>query len=254
MSEKKTSLNPSLKPEEPQGLKEQVKAWIKDFIDVIVTLGVILIILRVLLGAQMIVPLVVITTGSMVHHAGDYSWMEWLNSHGIAYERISEMPLGNGFNVGDMMVTMRPDVKLGDVIIYERDFVYGKAGMEPIIHRVVGIVQVNNNTVAGFEGTLDCFKEEDFSTFIQYVEDCRSRQKECNYPKVPETDPYRFYITKGDANSASDQCATYGNTPMRIALPVNEAQVPAKAWLRLPYIGWLKLILNALIRLLTLRF
>lgn len=234
----------------PRGYKETLKVWFKDLVDVVVTLAIILIILRILLGSQTIVPLVVVTTGSMIHHSGDNSWMIWLNERGITNDSISGMSLGGGFNVGDMMVTIRPEAKLGDVVIYERDFIYGNPSMEPIIHRVVGIVYVNNSKVVGVEGTTDCLKEEDFDKYIGYVEGCRNKIPTCPYPKVPESSSYRFYITKGDANSASDQCAPL----LKISIPVNEAQVPARAWIRLPYIGWLKLILNSVIRILTLRF
>jgi len=244
---------PEEKEDKKAGLtrhKESLKEWLRDLVDVLVTLGVILVILRVLLGAHMIVPLVVVTTGSMVHHEGSNSWIAWLNERGVANETVMEMPLGGGFNVGDMMVTMRPEAGLGDVIIYQRDSVYGSPDMEPIIHRVVGIVYVNESRVVGHEGTLDCFGEDDFQKYVGYVDECRVNMTGCPYPAVPESASYRFYITKGDANTASDQCAPL----MKISIPVNEAQVPAKAWLRLPYVGWLKLIMNAVIRLLTFRF
>jgi signal peptidase I len=225
--------------------REKVESWIRDFIDVALTLAVTLILLKVLFGAQMIVPLVVVTTGSMVHHEGDNSWIHWLNDRGVGNDTINNMPFTGGFNPGDMMVVMRPEANIGDVIIYERDFIYGSAGMEPIIHRVVGIVYVNDSRVVGSEGTLDCFKNEDFNKYIEYVDKCRVQSAGCPYPSVPKTNSYKFYLTKGDANAVLDQCASKNN----ISIPVNEAQIPAKALVRLPYVGWLKLILNEILRI-----
>lgn len=226
------------------GFMESLRAWLRDLVDVVVTLGVILVILRVTLGSRMLVPLVVVTSGSMVHQPFDSSWIAWLNERGVSNETVFQMPFGGGFNQGDMIVTIRPEVKLGDVVIYERDFVWGSPSMEPIIHRVVGIVYVNESEVVGVEGTLDCLSEGDFSVYIGYVGDCRNGRT-CYYPSVPESASYRFYVTKGDANRMSDQCAT----PVRISLPVNEAQIPARGWIRLPYIGWLKLFLNEILRI-----
>lgn len=226
------------------GWGDSLGEWARDFIDVAVTLAVILVILRVALGSKMLVPLVVVTSGSMVHHEGDNSWIAWLNDRGVVNDTIGEMPFGGGFNQGDMIVTMRPEVKLGDVIIYERDFLWGSPALEPIIHRVVGVVHVNGSRVVGVEGTLDCLDVAGFDAYIRYVEDCRSGRT-CYYPRVPESGSYSFYLTKGDANTASDQCST----PVRISLPVNEAQIPARGWLRLPYVGWIKLFLNYLLRL-----
>jgi len=237
--------------------REVLASWIRDFIEVALTLSVTLILLRVLLGAQMIVPLVVVTTGSMIHSEGDNSWIFWLNERGIGNDTIRDMPLTGGFNPGDMMIVMRPEVKLGDVIIYERDFIYGKLGLEPIIHRVVGIVYVNDSKVVSTEGTLDCFKKDDFNKYIEYVDKCKIQKTGCPYPSVPKNSSYKFYLTKGDANAVLDQCALKNN----ISIPVNEAQIPAKAWIRLPYVGYLKLILNAILsiplylfKILTLQF
>jgi signal peptidase I len=233
------------------GVEDTLKQWGRDLVEVLVTLGIIIIILRVLLGADMIVPLVVVTSGSMVHSSGDNSWIHWLNERGITNQTIEEMPLGGGFNMGDMIIVMRPEAKLGDVIVYERDFIYGSRDMEPIIHRIVGVVYVNDSKVVGTEGTLDCFNREDFGRYIGYVEECKKGGKECHYPSVPESDEYKFFITKGDFNPEADQCITMMKD---ISIPVNEAQVKAKTLLRLPYIGWIKLIFTSIIRILTFNF
>jgi signal peptidase I len=233
------------------GLRGIIRQWMKDLVEVLITLSVILVILRILLGAQMIVPLVVVTSGSMVHYPSDNTWMLWLNGRGVGNGTIAGMAMTGGFNVGDMILVGRPDVKLGDIVIYNRDLVYGGRGLEPIIHRVVGIVYVNGSGVAGFDGTLDCFSKEDFAKYVGYVDDCRKGKPNCEYPSVPAAASYRFYLTKGDANDYADQCIP---GTMKISMPVNEAQIPAKALLRIPYVGWIKIALNTVIRILTLQF
>ncbi|MDD5111246.1 MAG: hypothetical protein PHG85_01720 [Candidatus Altiarchaeota archaeon] len=233
------------------GYRETVRQWMKDIIEVLLTLSVILVVLRVLLGAKMLVPLVVVTTGSMVHYPGDSSWMLWLNERGIGNESIANMAMTGGFNVGDMIMVGRPDVYVGDIVIYERDLMYGGRGLEPIIHRVVGIVYVSDGRVVGMNGTLDCYKMEDFAKYVKYVEICKEGRADCEYPSFPTGASYRFFLTKGDANDYADQCIPGGN---KISMPVTDAQVPAKAVFRLPYVGWIKIALNVLIRILTLQF
>lgn len=232
---------------EPFSISKWIYEWVRDFIEVGLTVGVILLILRVVLGAHMLVPLVVVTSGSMVHDAGDNSWFVWMGERDIPVDEIAGFPLNNGFNMGDMIVVISPNAKLGDVIIYERDRLHSQGLMlEPIIHRAVGVVYVENWSVAKTTGTLDCYTIDDFNNYhIQVVKNCSMDMNSCPYPVIPESNSFRFYITKGDHNKAGDQCSNQGS----IALPVNEAQVTARGWIRLPYIGYLKLLLNAILQL-----
>jgi len=227
-------------------IKKTLEQWVRDFVEVVVTVGVILIVLRLLLGAHMLVPLVVVTSGSMEHHEGDNSWRFWLNEHGINESAMEGFPLLGGFFRGDMIVVRSPDVKLGDVIIYKRDFLHLQTNDEPIIHRVVGIVEVRGWKAENTTGTLDCVTEDDIQKSIGYVKDCE-KGGTCVYTDVPETADFRFFITKGDNNPGTDQCATYSGAIKGIALPVLDADVTARGWIRLPYIGYVKLLFNAII-------
>ena len=107
--------------------KELKKTWnklptiLRDIIEAFAAVIIIIVILKILLGSKLLVPIVVVISGSMLHEEGDNSWNTWLNARGITDEKISEFPLKDGFARGDMIVTMRPTVKLGDVVIYERD-------------------------------------------------------------------------------------------------------------------------------------
>lgn len=234
----------------PETFKEWVWLWIRDFAEVGVTLAAILLILRITLGAHMLVPLVVVTSGSMVHEPGDEGWVRWLTERNLTADLIQKFPLSDGFNRGDMIVTISPEARLGDVIIYERDLAHLNLGSnEPIIHRIVGVVLVKDWAVVNTSGTLDCLTKEEFEKkYVKYVRDCVEKTGYCVYPYYPESGSFGFYITKGDHNPASDQCSGYSVLRNGIAFPVNEAQVSARGWVRIPYLGYLKLLLNTIIR------
>lgn len=236
-------------------LKEEAKQWAKDIIEVVVTIAVIIIVSRLALGAQMLVPLVAVTSGSMFHPDSE-NWRSWMINHEIPESEISNFPMQNGFARGDMILTITSDgkgtlfpifsdTKLGDVVIYTRDKLH--PGNEPIIHRIVGIVEIRDFKVYNKTGTLDCMKEEDFENpYIPYVRNCIEKTEFCPYPTFPEKGDFRFYITKGDnymTNKVTDQCGISGG----ISLPVTEKQLTARAWIRLPYVGYLKLLLNQII-------
>ncbi len=238
-----------------KNLKNKIYQQLSDLAEVAVTIAIIIILSKIFLGPQMLIPLVAVTSGSMEHT--DDGWRNWLISKGIPPEEISKFPMQNGFNKGDMILTITPDdkgtiipifpeTKLGDVVIYNRDKKH--PGSESIIHRVVGIVEVENWSIRNVTGTLDCLSEEDFrNTYIPYVKNCVNKQN-CPYTQFPETGDFRFYMTKGDnqqTNMVTDQCGKNGG----IALPVTDAQLIARGWIRIPYVGHLKLLLNYLLGL-----
>jgi hypothetical protein len=139
---------------------------------------------------------------------------------------------------------------LGDIIIYERDLDHLLLmSRDPIIHRVVGIAQVKGYKVVGSEGTLDCFNRESLQPHVDSVRKCQENRS-CPYTRFPKGGDFRLFITKGDHNEGSDQC----NERLNIAYPVTDAQVTGRAFVRLPYLGWPKLILTMLFRVATLQF
>ncbi len=233
-------------------IKKEIKGLVRDVAEVAVTLAIILIVSKLIFGAGMLVPLVAVTSNSMLHL--NNGWGTWLNARGIPGEHINSFPLRSGFSQGDMILTVTPDGKgtilpifsdthLGDVVIYNRDLLH--RGSEPIIHRVVGVVNVTDYRVSGVEGTLDCLTEEEFNhRYIKFIQSCQ-QGGDCPYNKFPNTGDFRFYITKGDNNYGTDQCGP-GNG---IALPVPDSQLIARGWLRIPYLGWLKLGLNSILGL-----
>ncbi len=232
-------------------LPKWLSPWVRDTADVGATVLTIIIILRLLLGADMLVPLVVVTSQSMVHTAGDNSWISWLQSRGVKDNVISSFPLTSGFDMGDMMVVRDPKAVLGDVIIYERDLHHlNFSSTDPIIHRVVGVAQVKDYVPVSGEGTLDCFTLNSFKQYADNVRACQEGSEKCFYSRYPEGGDFRFFITKGDNNAGSDQC----NINFKIAYPVNDAQVTGRAFLRLPMIGWPKLILSLIFRIITFQF
>lgn len=230
-------------------LPEWLRPWVRDAVDVGVTVSVIIIVLRLLLGADMLVPMVVVTSTSMLHESGDVSWRTWMSSRGLNDKTIDSFPMNGGFNMGDMIIVSNPKSGLGDVIIYERDKDHLKFfSSDPIIHRVVGEAYVRDYKVEGYNGTLDCVGVEGLSQYVQKVRNCQEGSS-CVYTRYPKTGDFKFFITKGDNNEGSDQC----NPRLDISYPVTDAQVTGKAFILLPYLGWPKLILSILWRVLTLQ-
>lgn len=239
-------------------IKKKFVDFLREILEVIITLLIIILVSRLTLGANMLVPLVAVTSQSMLHQSD--SWRNWLISQGFSNEEIEKFPMQNGFDRGDMILVITPngkgkifdfefptvfsETKLGDVIIYERDFAHG--GGEPIIHRVVGIAHIKNWSLDSIEGTLSCISTEEINRkYVPMLVDCINKKPNCPYKSYPKHGNFDFYITKGDNNAAVDQCGT-------IAYPVNEEQLLARGWIRLPYIGWLKLLLNEIINLFLL--
>ena len=220
-----------------------------DLVDVTVTVVAAILFFKLLLGAKMLVPLVVVISPSMTHASGDTGWSDWLQSEGMGLEQIHEFPLTSGFNMGDMIVVVYPNPKLGDVIIYERDREHTFHLNDPIIHRVVGIARVEDDVVTSTEGTLVCHTTQSLAPYADAVASCRTNPGRCPYNSVPDTGTYNFYITKGDANRGTDQCPGTD-----IANPVTDAQVLGRGILRLPYIGWLKILMNLILELLLIPF
>ncbi|MBN2015161.1 MAG: hypothetical protein JW778_08275 [Candidatus Altiarchaeota archaeon] len=228
----------------------KIKGWIRDICEVIVVLALIIILSKLLLGPKMLIPLVAVTSESMLHTSDD--WQRWLLSHNISEDMIASFPIGGGFAKGDMIVTITPDgggtlhgffsdTRVGDVVIYERDKQHS-FGAPPIIHRVVGVVEVKDWSLYSTEGSLDCLTVEGFLLeYIPHVKGC-SEGERCSYARFPKSGDFSFYVTKGDNNRESDQCSN-------IALPVTDAQLTARGWIVIPYLGWLKLILNVFIPL-----
>jgi signal peptidase I len=230
-------------------LPDWIPDWGKDIIDVLVNVLVIIIVLRLVFRADMLVPLVVVTSESMVHPAGDMSFKTWMTSRGLTESQISEFPMLNGFNMGDMILVNEPKPRLGDIIIFERDLDHLTfQSTDPIIHRAVGVIHFKDHTPISYEGTLDCHNLSTMAGFGQMIRSCQEGRQNCPYTRYPDGGDFKMYITKGDNNEGSDQC----NTRMNIAHPVNEAQITGKALLRLPYLGWPKLLLNLIFQILLL--
>ncbi|MBU0762061.1 MAG: hypothetical protein KKD39_03465, partial [Candidatus Altiarchaeota archaeon] len=226
-----------------------IRPWIRDVVDVGSTVLVIIVVLKLLFGADMLVPMVVVTSSSMTHNPGDMSWRVWLEKEGLNDNWIASFPIQSGFNMGDMIIVSSPKAGLGDIIIYERDLEHLKFSThDPIIHRVVGEAYVKEYKVVGYNGTLDCVDIKVLESFVEKVKECQGGSSACIYPRYPDGGDFKFYITKGDNNVGSDQC----NPRLDIAYPVTDAQVTGKALLRLPYFGWPKLILSIIWKIVTL--
>ncbi|MBU1136309.1 MAG: signal peptidase I [Nanoarchaeota archaeon] len=109
-------------------------------------------------------PLVVVESQSMHHSGGliktltgistanDFNnWWnknnDWYVKESITKEEVKNWPLKNGLEIGDIVVVGGwGDFRIGDIIIFE-------AGTEhPIIHRIVEIKKINNETFYATKG------------------------------------------------------------------------------------------------------
>ncbi len=92
--------------------------------------------LRLALGNS--TPLVAVMSGSMVHdETAQYNYYQWMQSRNFTLDGLSEFPIPDGFNKGDVLVVVKAkpeELKVGDVIVFH---VAGQA--YPIIHRIIGI-------------------------------------------------------------------------------------------------------------------
>jgi len=227
-----------------EGNVSSIGLWFRDIGEVVLILVVFLLILRITLGPP-IPPMVVVTSTSMLHQ--DNLWETWFEKQNFKKEDYSKFPMIDGFDRGDLIITKYSEPELGDVIIYERDRISSTRAKDPIIHRVVGIVQVKNWTVSNITGTTDCLDNEKLEFTVKYIQNCKKNMEECAYKTLPDdSGNFKFYITKGDNNN---QNSNMGNTDQcsNIALPVLDTQFVTKAWIKIPMLGYPKLWFNDLI-------
>lgn len=176
-------------------------------------------------------PVVAVVSGSMEHHPHNFDeWWEseacsllepctqkdWYLSKGITKEEFKEFSFKNGFNTGDIMILKGIDpkkVKVGDIIVFQT------LKKEPIIHRVVNIFEDNGKIIYQTKG------DNNRVSFSEYVKDSNndgiySYPEERALKGTPNAIPYidEEYITE-------DQISQTG-----------------KAIIRIPYIGYIKLI------------
>jgi len=243
------------------------KYWpfIKEVGEAVIAVLILFLLMRLVLGSPM--PLVVVTSGSMMHENND--WNIWLLDHQIVQETIDGFPMTGGFSKGDIIVTRRPDVTLGDIVIYKRDEWNNDRAKDPIIHRVVGIVYIENWEVSKVVGTISEVDEADFrEVYIPIMKNCSQNievqfdnKRECPYPVKGKGDgsgSMKFYITKGDNNDIIDQYP-YKQSGGRIvqdktgsiALPVSDDQLYAEAWIKIPWLGYIKLWMVDIISIFT---
>lgn len=190
-------------------------------------------------------PLVVIESGSMIHEGSE--WKNWhlanmLDPVGYAFD--------GGMNIGDIVLVVGDspdDIGVGDVIVYDK-YGPGESGViiggEPIIHRVVGIVEINGSSVTGVFGAVNyddgkiitpCNDASGYSVQeIRNIYSVAGAQEK--YPDL-QLDNFRVFFTKGDNNAIEDQCKTGG----LIAYPIHEEFVIGRARFDVPYLGYVKL-------------
>jgi signal peptidase I len=198
-------------------------------------------------------PLVVVESESMEHSG------RW-NASWYAQRGMDGSGLG-AINIGDIIVIKGDDPKdmqVGDVIIYTKYDGKSSPGGEPVIHRIIGIADIDGDDFTA-KGLVQKGKDKDNKTYI--VTPCNGVMGESAYSLdelraeyskglitpyykgIEQLDKFRVFITKGDNNPQEDQCR-FG----QISLPVHERLVQGRTKLDIPYVGYVKLGLVCAIR------
>jgi hypothetical protein len=108
-------------------------------------------------------PIVAVVSGSMEHDAGFDDW--WNNpscsnmsqgsiysSYGIDSREFDHFPYRDGFNKGDIMILYRPkNIAIGDILVFMVE-----TRPDPIIHRVVGVEEIDGNPFYTTKGDHNC--------------------------------------------------------------------------------------------------
>lgn len=244
----------------------------KDAVEVALLFAALLASLKLLLGAEMLVPIVGVVTCSMIHaddapgrasqfiassfpfllpakctYDNSSGWRLWLESRDPSLKNRS-MPFRSGFAAGDLIIVgshrgqgliTTPGINVGDVILFRYKKDPSQPGNEPLLHRVAGKITVREGKVSRISGALDCFTKETFEEeFIEYVRRCRAGWAMCPYRDLPQGEDYEFYLTKGDNNRITDQCSAL------YVPPVVDENVMEKAYLRIPLAGWVKILIE----------
>jgi signal peptidase I len=202
-------------------------------------------------------PLVVVESESMIHR-GD--WSSWHLDQGLSP---SAYPFGGGMEIGDIVLVKGDDpkdIEIGDVIIFTGMRGSLKQGSlerlntptaEPIIHRVVGIIeitdaQISQESIKGavsLEGgyiKTSCNKETGYS--IEELSNIYNKA-DFYYPQDLSLSNTRLFITKGDDNLIEDQCLTKNGESrvVGVSFPVHQNLVQGRAKFGIPYLGYVKL-------------
>jgi signal peptidase I len=206
------------------------------------------------LGTSM--PLVVVESESMEHH-GD--WTQWYAEQGIDPEQYG---FTGGMGIGDIIIVKGDDPKdinVGDVIVYMKyDSVFGISG-EPIIHRIIGTVDVGPNSVTvdgaiayedsenGGKISVPCNGQNSIYPIETIKSFYQNQLVENAFPGISnELDDFRLFITKGDNaenNKEPDQCLfqTENGFYPQISYPIHERLIIGRSKFDIPYLGYVKL-------------
>ncbi len=138
----------------------------------------------------------------------------------FSVHQVSGLALGTGLPIVTVSSqSMVPTLNVGDIVIIKGEETYGTGDIivfkgwesDPIIHRVVAAAEGNN--VAKLDGWNEMTDQ-----FVAQMAYGRGK----------------IYITKGDNNPRCDQCVN--------RLPVEESEVYGKAVAKIPYLGWVKIL------------
>ncbi|MBN2517495.1 MAG: DUF99 family protein [Candidatus Altiarchaeota archaeon] len=185
-------------------------------------------------------PLVVVESESMIHSS---NWQQWLADNGLTP---SAYGFDGGMGIGDIIIVKGDDtydINVGDVIIYQKLECERNAGGEPIIHRVVGIVDVDGGNVNAqgavrFEDGLIKTPCNDYSSSYD-LQSIKDRYADGRYFKDFATDKFRLFITKGDGNQREDQCRR--GDSCEISYPIHNKLIVGTAKFDIPWLGYIKL-------------
>lgn len=212
-------------------------SWLANIVVAFVLIKFVLFpILSLLFGTAF--PIVAVVSESMEHDGSFDTWWQsqacipqqpctqeqWYSNKNITKEEFKQFPFKNGFNKGDVMILFgakTDKLKKGDIIVYNSIRKY------PIIHRVINI-----------ESGIFQTKGDHNTEMIQdyYIQDTRGNLYRCytgeEFPAPASCRPGAKIVTK--------------ETPTAIKgldeFEIQPEEIYGRAVLRIPYIGYVKIL------------
>jgi len=204
-------------------MHQKVLLTIRDIVAAVAIVGIILAALWAYTGQFPSTPMVVVTSGSMMHDDAPYGRVGSIDPGDLVLvKKIGDRDdVTTRGPIGNPPTDTRTYSDYGDVIIY---YPMGNKDRTPIIHRAICWVQANNDST---------YTVEEYNII---------RESSVNIPQLHLSNYYPTnsgFITKGDHNELPDQYPNGGISKE----PIKPEWVLGKARGELPWFGMIKLMI-----------
>ena len=204
-------------------MHQKVLLTIRDIVAAVAIVGIILAALWAYTGQFPSTPMVVVTSGSMMHDDASYGRISTIDPGDlVVVKKIGgQDDVTTRGPIGNPTTKTRTYSDYGDVIIY---YPMGNKERTPIIHRAICWVQANNDST---------YTVEEYGII---------RESSVNIPQLHLSNYYPTnsgFITKGDHNELPDQYPNGGISKE----PIKPEWILGKARGELPWFGMIKLMI-----------